>query len=104
MTTFNIGLNNNPFSVDHILDRLNSLVGDDPVDYRLADGQYNGEHEPTLVVVYDDETLTQRALEYLTMWMEQECIAYKRDGQGHMVFNPMILETFEFDNQYFIEL
>jgi hypothetical protein len=104
MTTFNIGLNNNPHNVSQILDRLDSLVGDIHIDYRIADGQYNGEHEPTLVVVYDDETMTERALEYLTMWMEQECIAYKRNGEGCMVFNPVMLETFEFDNQYFIEL
>lgn len=103
MTIFNIGLVNNPREKEDIMFKLSMLVGDIPVHRFLAEGTYEGEPEPTLVVVYDDESIKDSDLESLTQWMNQECIALKRNGVGRLIFNPNYnKERFDFNDNYFI--
>lgn len=102
MTTFNIGLNNNPKTTEEITQTLNKLVGRAPVKRSLIDGEYKGEVEPTLVLAYENERLTRVQLEILCEETTQEAIALKRDGKGRLVFNPNYKgRKFTFNQDYF---
>lgn len=96
MTTLNIGLNNNPRTIDEIVSRIQ------PIHYRVDVGEYLGDVEPTLVIAYDEEDID---IEWMCVWMTQECIASKVNGKGMITFNPTYNgEKFEFNQSYFIEL
>ena len=104
MTTLNIGLNNNPKTTEEITQTLNKLVGRAPVKRSLVDGEYKGDVEPTLVLVYENERLTRVQLQTLCEQTTQEAIALKRDGKGRLVFNPNYRgQKFTFNQDYFIE-
>lgn len=96
MTTLNIGLNNNPRTINEIIAYIQ------PIHYRIDVGEYVGEVEPTLVIAYDEDDID---IEEMCVWMTQECIAAKVNGKGLMIFNPGYDgEKFEFNQDYFIEL
>ena len=101
----NIGLNNNPFTQDQILEKLS-------VDYhivasRFAVGSYDGDVEPTLVVLIDSPYAHAsgfiKKIEQLADVLPQNCIAVSTDqfdilcyAQGYQG------ERFKFNEQYFI--
>jgi hypothetical protein len=100
----NIGLNNNPFSADEILDVLPLFMKVD--SHSVQTGEYEGEVEPTLVVV----GLTDRSfdaikdiLTALSLDLTQDCIAFRYGGKGDLAYRPdFVGERYEFDEQYFI--
>jgi hypothetical protein len=104
MTTFNIGLNNNPKDTEQITEMVNKLVGRAPLKRNLYTGEYKGEVEPTLVLTYENERLTRVQIQKLCEDTTQEAIALKRDGKGRLVFNPNYKgRKFTFNQDYFIE-
>ena len=100
----NIGLNNNPFGSEDILPVLELFMRVD--SQFIKNGEYNGEIEPTLVVV----GLTDRSfdaikdiLTALSLDLTQDCIAFRYGGKGDLAYRPdFVGERYEFDEQYFI--
>ncbi len=109
-TTWNIGLNNNPKSVEKIIDTFKINFFNDLVIYREEMCEWNGQPEPTLIVeVLTDGVFFEEAVIDLTEEMclayTQECIAVRIDGEGHLVYNPKHEgEQYTFDPQYFHEI
>ena len=102
MTRLNIGLNNNPYGAEEVINKLNGVMGDIPITFSVEMGEYEGNEEPTVVAVYESYASIED-LERLCEEMTQECIAIKVNGVGSMVFNPGYNgERFEFNDQYFI--
>lgn len=103
MTTFNIGLNNNPRTVEEIVSMVNAMAGRKHKTYRVEQGEYKNEAEPTLVLRYDSERLDLIDLEKLCVWAEQEGIAVKRNKLGILAMHPEYKgEPIEFNDKYFI--
>jgi hypothetical protein len=100
----NIGLNNNPFGSEDILPVLELFMRVD--SQFIKNGEYNGEIEPTLVVV----GLTDRSfdaikdiLTALSLDLTQDCIAFRYGGKGDLAYRPDFTgDRYEFDEQYFI--
>ena len=100
----NIGLNNNPFSAEDILEALTLAMKID--SQFIKNGEYNGEVEPTLVVI----GLTDRSfdaikdfLTALSLDLTQDCIAFRYGGKGDLAYRPDFTgERYEFDENYFI--
>lgn len=66
-------------------------------------GEYKGNKERT-VVAYFDIYYYNNLFEGMALELEQESIAYKLDGEGHIAFKPYYNgEYFEFDQKYFID-
>ena len=102
MTKLNIGLNNNPYSSEEVINKLNGVMGDIPITFSVEIGEYDGNDEPTVVVIYERYASIDK-LERLCEEMTQDYIAVKIDGVGRMVFNPGYNgKRFEFDDKYFI--
>lgn len=101
----NIGLNNNPHSVEDILDVVALFLSIDSHSVQI--GKWEGADEPTLVVT----GLTEISLDdienivaALTFYLTQQAIAFKYGGKGVLQYNPYYDgdERYEFDEQYFI--
>lgn len=105
--TLNIGLNNNPFTQSEIIQKL---ISDYHVHaYDLRDGEYEGEHEPTLVVqIVSDYARTShfiKKIEELATILTQNCIAVSTDQFDLLVYSQNYQgERYKFDNQYFINI
>lgn len=101
----NIGLNNNPYSEDEVIKAVKMFIDVDRT--MIVNGEYNGEEEPTLVVV----GLTTHSHGVVTDFVKamcrvftQECIPYKM-GKGELVYHPLYDgDRYDFDEQYFITI
>ena len=103
--TLNIGLNNNPFTQDQILEKLS----DDYtiINSRFAVGSYEGDIEPTLVVAIDSPYAHAsgfiKKIEQLADVLTQNCIAVSTDQFDLLCYAQGYKgEKFKFDSQYFI--
>ena len=107
----NIGLKNNPFTAQQIIDRINNnkspiffISGSD-----IKSSQYKYEAESTLVIKlitreYSHSTLL-RYFEDLSSVLNQECIAVKTDGLNCLAYNKSYSgQKIDFNDKYFIEL
>jgi hypothetical protein len=110
-TTFNIGLNNNPFNriqVRTIVDDILLQHAAIKFDYRYVMSEFMGNEEPTFVCTFES-TISQERMEQLvqalTLLMTQESIAVMTNNVGTLVFNPSHTgDRYQFDNQYFINM
>lgn len=106
LTTFNIGLNNNPKTYDEILDLVSRLTKTQFIQHRLDKGEYKGDTEPTIIIVVDMEDyvgldlVAERLCERLT----QECISYKNAKESNLVYHPNYRGSkFNFNDDYFLD-
>lgn len=98
-TKLNIGLNNNPFTYDEVV-QLVSIHG--PVSARLVQGTYNGQVEPTAVIEVDH--IFPVDWTKLADTCTQECIAVQDHQGGQLVFGSTYTGTkYQFDSNYFIQ-
>jgi hypothetical protein len=119
-TTFNIGLNNNPFNyeqlalfIDNAFKRTNESV-----QIQLRNGEYQSNAEPTAVVrvthsfEYQDAEWAELITRTLCMVCTQECIPYRHRQVNYpsisitdsLVYNDNFEgERYQFDEAYFIE-
>lgn len=103
MYTINIGLNNNPLTLDQVANLLNRFKVFGLEDYQEKLGEYEDNEEPTFVGVL--ESITSNHVEALCEIMTQECIAvYNHDTKvGELVYSPLYEgDKYEFDEKYFL--
>lgn len=104
IVTINIGLNNNPKSIEEIISVLEDDFG--KVDFHIAEGKFNGIPEPTLVAKFEDLSLSKTVLnlEALCIWTNQICIAVETSkNQQFLVYDLFYSgDFFKFDEALFI--
>lgn len=108
----NIGLNNNPYKAEQIIDLLNgyfygnNLQPDIKTD--IQTGEWDGGDEPTLVVEVfsNNRQLVISELVYdLAAVCTQDAIAFRFNGVGELVFNAEYKgERYPFDEAYFLTI
>lgn len=101
----NIGLNNNPFTQDEILKKLS--VNYDVLESRFTVGSYDGDIEPTLVVLIDNPYAHAsgfiKKIEQLADVLTQNCIAVSTEQFDILCYSQGYQgKKFKFDNEYFI--
>lgn len=102
--TANIGLENNPMSVDQLKYSLTSLFANPK--FKLAESEYLGAFESTLVMQFE----SSNSFEYLKSVFsgvcvptEQECIAIHNGDEGCLVYPPSYTgEKYEFVDEFFV--
>lgn len=110
-TTWNIGLNNNPFNAQDIIDLITMVFPHNEghiVAYREHMGEWEGKPEPTLVIEVIGEQDAE-SMVFLTKTMcrtfTQDAIAVRNNDDGVLVYNPKHEgEQYTFDPQYFHEI
>ena len=107
-TALNIGLENNPRSVEEIVNALRVLIDYD-LAFRLDIGEYQGQQERTLIVLLEHPNMEglRVMISNLASALDQECIAlYNYDAsEGELVYGEYHRgAVMKFDMKYFIEL
>jgi hypothetical protein len=105
--TINVGLNNNPKFANQIARELNGFLFD-RYSWRVENGQYNKETEPTLVIqgetLHDLQTIQAR-VKALCIDLTQECIPFELASYGELVYNDQYSgDRYSFDKNYFIKI
>lgn len=104
----NIGLNNNKYNVDELINYLEQHADFNLLSYNLVNGEYLSSEEPTLVCVlgYRFSRASQLLLKFEQMAdvLEQDCIAFKAEGIEALAYSHSFSGSkMVFDSQYFIE-
>ena len=102
----NIGLNNNPFTAEEVIDYIASNKEYRLMAYQIVDAEFNGQVEPTFVGLleykYNRQSKILQDFENIASVMTQESIAIKTDKMQALAFNPSYNGNgYEFNNQYF---
>ena len=104
----NIGLNNNPSTVEEIIRDLNSSFEGSEVKTQVQTGEWDGGDEPTLVVeLFSDinKLELREFVEFYTIFLTQEAIPFRFNGVGELVFNESYEgERYPFDEKYFLTI
>lgn len=104
----NIGLNNNPSSVQSVENICKEVFGITKTQTKQVISTYNGEEEPTLVVQVPlswNINVVEHVVEKLCEEFTQECIAMVYGGVKKLIFNPLYSgERFEFASEFFVEM
>lgn len=99
----NIGLNNNPHSIERIKQILK--IGFNFIESREVNSKYKNNIEPTLIVKFNTYKSSEYLIEYvlnLCELLEQESIALKIDSNGLLIYNNSFQgNKMKFDNKYF---
>lgn len=103
----NIGLNNNPFTYSQLVNRFGELTGVHLIDKRLDAGQYDGQEEPTAVLlIMHNSSQVESAVQKMCEIFTQECIAMRKlndSKSGILIYPEYVYERlYEFDEKYFI--
>jgi len=108
----NIGLNNNPYKAEQIINLLNgyfygnNLQSDIKTDIQV--GEWDGADEPTLVVeVFSNnrQLVISELVGDLIDACTQEAIPFRFNGVGELVFNESYEgERYPFDEAYFLTI
>lgn len=108
---FNIGMENNPFSVHLTIELLAELFENYNLMLRMEHGKWRGEEEPTIIGRLDCKNcLTQflHTFTSLACTLNQDCIALRADTGDNVLGELVWSHTYEgekdieFDEQYFI--
>jgi len=107
-TTWNIGLNNNPYTATLIIDAITTAFPHNEgyiVAYREHMGEWEGKPEPTLVieVIGEQDAESMVALtKMMCIAFTQDAIAVRNDGDGHLVYRPEFTgDRYEFNSEFF---
>ena len=99
----NIGLNNNPYSIERIKQILNNDFN--CIESKQINSIYKNNTEPTLIVKFNSLKSSDYLIEYilnLCELFEQESIALKIDNNGLMIYNNSYQgNKMKFNNKYF---
>jgi len=67
-------------------------------------GEYNGNEEPTLYIVYEIDSYLESVMVSICDTLTQESIAYKLDGVGGIAYSSSYIgDEFKFNEKYFID-
>lgn len=116
-TTFNIGLNNNPFNYEQLARFINKAFGmtNEMVEIQLRNGIYEGDSEPTAVVrvthlsEYQDDLWAEMMATTLCAVCTQACIPYRHVVADVVMAQQLVYHTqfegekYTFDGAYFID-
>jgi len=102
--TVNIGLENNPMTIDQLTYSLTSLFANSK--FKVAESEYLGAFESTLVMEFQ----SSNSFDYLKSVFsgvcvptEQECIAIHNGDEGALVYPPDYTgEKYEFVDEFFV--
>ena len=102
----NIGLNNNPFTAEQVIDYIASNKEYRLMAYQIVDSEFQGKVEPTFVGLleykYNRQSKILQDFESIASVMTQESIALVTDRMSVIAFNPAYDgEGYQFDSQYF---
>ena len=102
----NIGLNNNLFTPEQVIDYIASNKEYRLMAYQIVDAEFNGNVEPTFVGLLEYKYNTQSKIlqdfENIASVMTQGSIALVTDKMQVLAFNPSYEgEGYQFDEQYF---
>jgi hypothetical protein len=102
----NIGLNNNPFTAEEVIDYIASNKEYRLIAYQIVDAEFKGNVEPTFVGLleynYSRQSKILSDFENIASVMTQESIALVTDKMQVLAFNPSYEgDGYEFDSQYF---
>jgi hypothetical protein len=102
----NIGLNNNPFTAEEVIDYIASNKEYRLMAYQIVDSEFQGNVEPTFVGLleykYSRQSKILQDFENIASVMTQESIALVTDKMQVLAFNPAYDgENYKFDSQYF---
>lgn len=102
----NLGLENNRRNAMQILQYLRFKKVFLKLEYKIIEGQYNGQKESTLIMqgqTTKTEHEIKKFIDYLNTICTQQCISYKYNKNGILQYN----ETYKgqkqtFNNNYFL--
>jgi hypothetical protein len=102
----NIGLNNNPFTAEEVIDYIASNKEYRLMAYQIVDAEFNGQVEPTFVGLleykYSRQSKILQDFENIASVMTQESIALVTDKMQVLAFNTSYEgDGYQFDSQYF---
>jgi hypothetical protein len=102
----NIGLNNNPFTSDEVIDYMSSNKEYRLMAYQIVDSEFQGKVEPTFVGLleykYSRQSKILSDFENIASVMTQGSIALVTDKMQVLAFNPAYEgDGYQFDSQYF---
>jgi hypothetical protein len=102
----NIGLNNNPYTSEDVIDRMASDKNYRLMAYQIVDMEYLGNIEPTFVGLFEYKYARQSKIltdfEDLASEMTQDSIAISTDKMDAMAFSPRYTgEPYKFDEKLF---
>ena len=99
----NVGLNNNPLSIERIKQIFNSDFN--CIDFKEVNSTYKNNIEPTLIIKFNTFKSSDYLIEYVLNLCElfkQECIALKIDNNGLLIYNNSFQgNKIKFNNKYF---
>jgi len=107
--TINIGLNNNRYTKDQLIDRMASDSSYRLMAYQIVMGEFNNEPEETFVGLFEYTYTNQSKIlsdfELLSADMTQECIALSTDSMDALAFSPSFKGArYKFNSEYFIKI
>lgn len=102
----NIGLNNNPFTAEQVIDYIASNKEYRLMAYQIVDSEFNAEPEQAFVGLleykYNRQSKILQDFENIASVMTQSGIALVTDRMSVIAFNPSFDgEGYEFNNEYF---
>ncbi len=102
----NIGLNNNPFTPEQVIDYIASNKEYRLMAYQIVDSEFNSEPEQAFVGLleykYNRQSKILQDFENIASVMTQESIAIVTERMSVIAFNPSFDgEGYEFNNEYF---
>jgi len=102
----NIGLNNNPFTAEEVIDYIAGNKEYRLMAYQIVNSEFQGNVEPTFVGLleykYNRQSKILQDFENIASVMTQESIALVTDRMSVIAFNPAYDgEGYQFDSQYF---
>jgi len=106
-TILNVSLGGgNKYKLDTVVEILNNIVRDTPIDFGVRDGVYKGNPVKTLVIAYDMVVNTEQ-IKRMCLHLNQEAIAVwwesPNSAYGDLIYNPFLdVVTEPFNKDLFI--
>jgi len=102
----NIGLNNNPYTSEDVIDRMASDKNYRLIAYQIVDSEFEGKVEPTFVGLfeykYGRDSKVLNDFEDLASVMTQQSIAVMTSSMEVLAFSPSYKgKRYHFDRKFF---
>ena len=104
--TVNIGLGNNPYTAEQVIDRMANDTSYRLMAYQIVTSEYEGHPEEAFVGLfeykYNRDSKILSDFENLASVMTQECIAVSTESMDVLAYNPSHKgNRYKFDRKYF---
>ena len=107
--TINIGLGNNPYTAEQVIDRMANDTSYRLMAYQIVTAEYNEEPEETFVGLfeykYSRDSKILSDFENLASVMTQECIAVSTQSMDALAYSPSHKgDRYKFNSDYFVKI